>query len=80
MDTHNSVEATVSSIASKGMGGGAGAAIFGWFTSNEGMAFVGVSVTVLGFIVNLIFQLRRDRRELELQRAKLVAIKQGHEE
>ena len=74
MSAQNSVEATVVSISSKSMGGGATASVLGWLSSNEGIALIGISVTLLGFIVNLIFQIRRDRREQELQRAKLVAI------
>lgn len=73
MDAHSSAEATVTSLASKGMGGGATASIFGWITSNEAIAIVGVVITILGFVVNFIFQVRRDRREQELHRANLAA-------
>lgn len=71
MNTSDSAEATVSSIASKSMGGGATASVLGWLSSNEAIAVVGVTITILGFIVNLIFQVRRDRREAELQRVKI---------
>jgi len=75
LETTNSVEATVSSVASRGMGGGAATSMLGWLTSNEAIALIGISITILGFVVNLIFQIRRDLREQELQRAKLKAIK-----
>jgi hypothetical protein len=75
MDTSHSVEATVTSIASKGMSGGAATSMFGWMTSNEAIALIGVTITILGFVINIVFQIRRDRREQELQRAKLKAIK-----
>lgn len=74
MDTSTSVEATVSSIASKGMGGGTMTSIYGWVTSNEAMVLIGVVVTILGFVMNCIFQFRRDRREQELHRSKLAAL------
>jgi len=74
MDTNNTVEATVTSVASRGMGGGAATSMVGWLASNEAIALIGVIITVLGFVVNLIFQIRRDRRDQELQRVKLLAI------
>ncbi len=75
MDTTTSVEATISSVASKGMSGGTVTSVYGWITSNEAMALIGVIVAVLGFIVNCIFQFRRDMREQELHRSKLAALK-----
>lgn len=58
------VEATVSSVAMKyGMGGGTVAAAIGWLSSSGAAVLIGIAVTVLGFIVNYVFQRRRDRRE-----------------
>lgn len=74
MNAATSVEATVASAASKGMGGGTVTSVYGWITSNEMIALVGLTITILGFIVNCIFQYRRDRREQELQRAKLAML------
>lgn len=74
------VESTVSSLASKGMSGGAATSMLGWMTSNEGIALIGITITLLGFIVNFVFQIRRDRREKELHKVKLIAIKAGKEE
>lgn len=60
------VDGTVASVATKwGMGGGTLAAAFGWLTSNGAAVLIGIFVTVLGFIINYIFQRRRDRREAE---------------
>lgn len=76
MDSSNSVEATVTSVASRGMGGGAATSVLGWMTSHEGIALTGIAITVLGFAVNLVFQIRRDMREQELHRSKLNAIRE----
>lgn len=60
----NAVESAATSIASKGaMGGGTLYALYGWAISSGGVAIIGVLITVLGFIVTLYFQRRRDQRE-----------------
>lgn len=51
------------------------ASVLGWLTSSQGMAIIGLLITILGFTVNFIFGLRRDRREQALLRAKLAALK-----
>ena len=57
-------DAAFSWIATKiGMAGGTLASIFGWFTSNGAAVFVGILMTVLGFVMNAWFQRRRDARE-----------------
>ena len=59
-------DTVVTSAATKwGMGGGTIAATFGWLTSNGVAVAIGILVTVLGFVINYIFQRRRDRREVE---------------
>lgn len=59
-------DTVVASVATKwGMGGGAIAATFGWLTSNGVAVAIGILVTIMGFIVNYIFQRRRDHREVE---------------
>lgn len=59
-------DTAVTSVATKwGMGGGTVAAAYGWLTSNGGAVVIGILVTVLGFVINYIFQRRRDRREEE---------------
>lgn len=74
MDTNTSIEATVSSAAVKGMSGGTATSIFGWIVSNEVLALSGVTIAFLGFVVNAIFQYRRDRREQEMHRSRLAAL------
>ena len=61
----DSTDATFSWIATKiGMAGGTLASVFGWFTSNGAAVFVGILITILGFVMNAWFQRRRDAREL----------------
>ncbi len=58
------IESLVSSVATKGgMGGGTVAAMYGWLTSSAAAVLIGILVTVAGFIVNFIYQRRRDNRE-----------------
>ena len=65
--------------------GGLCTSFFGWITSAQGLAAVGLLATIGGFTVNYIYQKRRDRREamvteareVELQQAKLAALREG---
>lgn len=68
------VDAVVTSVASKTMGGGATASVMGWLSSNEGIAITGLMLAIAGFIVNLIFQARRDYRERVLHEAELILL------
>lgn len=63
MDRQTAIEATVSSYATKTMGTGGATALAGGLTSNEYMAIAGVILAALGFLTNLWFQHRRDKRE-----------------
>ncbi len=58
-------------IATKGMGVGVATSAVGALSSNHIITILGFLLTLSSFIVNLIFKLRRDRREQELQEAKL---------
>lgn len=62
-DTIN--DATMANMTAKyGMGGGAVTSLIGWLSSSEAVLLIGVLVTIFGFIINLIFQIRRDRRQI----------------
>lgn len=66
------VETAVVSVATKlGMGGGSATSAFGWLTSNNTVVVVGLLVTVLGFMVSLFFQRRRDKRETRESEQKI---------
>lgn len=74
MGAKASVDETISSAASWGSAGGGATSLYGWLTSNEMLALIGAAVAVLGFIVNVIFQIRRDRRETELHVARMASL------
>lgn len=60
------VEAVVTSVATRwGMGGGVLASAYGWLTSSAGAMLIGVVVTILGFVINAVYQQKRHRRETE---------------
>lgn len=65
------VEITGASIASKTTTAGAGVAGLGWWFSSEAAVFVGILIGVLGLVVNVYFQMRRDRREQREHDARL---------
>lgn len=68
MDQH---DLAVSSIASKAMYAGSASALYGGFTASEIAAFGGVAIALLGFIVQLFFKIRADRRDSELHKRRL---------
>lgn len=51
-----------------GMGGGAATSIFGTLSNNDLLVFVGIITTALGFLVNLVFQYKRNKRAEEAHR------------
>lgn len=64
-------DATIANNSVKwGMGGGSLASICGFLSSSDMLMVIGVITTALGFVVNLVYQYRRDARakaEHELQ-------------
>lgn len=65
-DTQDLTEiALISSSAKWGMGGGTVTSIFGCLSQNELLVFLGILTTIGGFVVNLVFQWRRDKRAKE---------------
>jgi hypothetical protein len=75
--TATAADGAIVSAATKTMNGGAAAGVAGWILSNEEIASIGLGITISGFLINLVFQIRRDIREKELQRAKLKAIQKS---
>ena len=56
----------IASMTTKyGMGGGVITSIVGWLSSNEAVVIIGIVVTLLGFIINLIFQIKREKRQIK---------------
>lgn len=65
------VEITGASVASKATTAGAGVAGIGWLFSSESAVFFGIVVGVIGLLVNVYFQSRRDRREQRESEARI---------
>jgi hypothetical protein len=61
-EQHATFEATMAATGSKVTYGGAGATVFGWFTSNEFAVVAGVTIALGGFIVNWYYRHKEDRR------------------
>ncbi len=56
----------IASMTTKyGMGGGVLTSLIGWLSSNEAVVIIGIIVTLLGFIINLIFQIKREKRQIK---------------
>lgn len=56
----------MTNVATKwGMGGGTLSSVYGWVASNEAVILIGLFVTIAGFVINLIYQRKRDRREAD---------------
>lgn len=69
------VEVVGASVASKGMMAGAGAGLVGFFSQVNWIGIAGVVVAVLGLLINLYFQVRKDRREHAESQARLQALR-----
>ena len=82
MELHD-IDASLANASVKwGMGGGSLTSIFGYLSSSDLLMVVGVITTALGFMVNLVFQYRRDVRakeEHELKK-KLLETQIKHEQ
>lgn len=70
----NHDEIIISAASKTSIAGGVTTAA-GAVTSMDLLTIVGVLVAVGGFLINLIFQLRRDRREQKEHLARMAAIK-----
>ena len=65
--TDNTTRDTVMvSAASKTTFGGMVTSVFGWLSSADAAVFIGVVITVLGFLVNFYFARLKTKREIAL--------------
>jgi heme/copper-type cytochrome/quinol oxidase subunit 2 len=58
-----SIDASIASTASKTTYAGATMTLGGWLVTSEAAVLVGIVLGVAGFVVNLIYRHRADRRE-----------------
>lgn len=68
------VEAVGASIANKGMLVGGVTGMAGWLTQVNWIGVTGALVAVVGLLVNVYFQARRDRREAAESAARIRAL------
>lgn len=70
---HNLTEA----ISNKTILGGAATGIVGWLTSINWIGLIGAFVAIVGLMVNIYFQHRRDKREQLETAARIEALRAG---
>jgi len=70
------VEVVGASVANKGMIVGGAAGMVGWLSQVNWIGAAGVVVAVLGLLINLFFEVRKDRRESIGSAAGLEALKE----
>lgn len=70
---HNAVMATIGSTTTKA---GASASVLGWLISQEGLAFIGAAVAVIGMGINWYYKLKEDRRAQEEHDARMRELKE----
>ena len=70
------VEVVGASVANKGMIVGGAAGMVGWLSQVNWIGAAGVVVAVLGLLINLFFEGRKDRRESIGSAAGLEALKE----
>ena len=70
------VEMVGASVANKGMIVGGAAGMVGWLSQVNWIGIAGVAVAVVGLLINLFFQVRKDRRESIESAARLEALKE----
>lgn len=56
-------DATMAAAGSKATYTGAGASVYGWFTSNEFAVVAGVTLALAGFLVNWYYRHKEDKRQ-----------------
>lgn len=69
------VEAAAISASSKTTLGGAATGIVGWMASVNWIGVFGILIALAGLLINIYFQVRRDRRESALSRARVDALR-----
>ncbi|RPD83130.1 hypothetical protein EGK75_13485 [Neisseria weixii] len=71
---------TASDIASRYTYGGAGAGAVGAWLHIDWAMWVGILVAVGGFVVNVFFKIREDRRQAEWHRLQAKMLKEKQDE
>ena len=72
-------EATAAAVATKSTYAGSIATIGGYILQSEVIAFCGLVLALAGFVVNLFFKIREDRRQAEVHRLAIQNAKRAAE-
>lgn len=70
------VEVVGASVASKGMLTGGAVGLVGWLSQVNWIGITGVAVAVLGLVINVYFQWRKDHRESLESAARIEALRE----
>ncbi len=70
------VEVVGASVANKGMLVGGAAGMVGWLSQVNWIGIAGVAVAVVGLIINVYFQWRKDHRESLESAARIEALRE----
>ncbi|RMV04170.1 hypothetical protein ALP19_01732 [Pseudomonas syringae pv. tomato] len=70
------IEAVGASVASKGMIAGAATGVVGWLSQVNWIGIMGAAVAILGLLVNIYFQWRKDTREERESNARIAALRE----
>lgn len=68
------LEASIAASASKATYGGATTIGIGWLMSNEFAVLVGMVIGLAGFLVNLYYRWKQDRREEAEHKARMAHV------
>jgi hypothetical protein len=68
-------EAAAISVSGKTTLGGSAAGIAGWLASINWLGLSGVLIALAGLVVNVYFQMRRDRREAAESRERIASMR-----
>ncbi len=70
------VEVVGASVASKGMLTGGAVGLVGWLSQVNWIGITGVAVAVVGLVINVYFQWRKDHRESVESAARIEALRE----
>lgn len=74
MSEQAALETAITATATKTTLAGGGVSVIGLLTSIDWLSFIGVMVAILGLLINIYFQIRKDRREDRESNARIEAI------
>lgn len=64
--TDSVIDNALISLSSKSTVGGLFTSVYGWLTQTGSAVFIGIIITILGFLVNYYFQKKKAKRDLIL--------------